>query len=867
MKSYFLTMLMILTLAFCRGEKKEPMSWWTDARFGMFIHWDMSSLDGTEISWSRKATKPLDVTRDKAGYIKDQHYDNLYKNFNPVKFNAREWVAIAKAAGMKYIVFTAKHHGGFCMWDTRYTDYNIMNTPFHRDVVGELAAACREAHMPLGIYYSPRDWHQPDYGIGDNRKYVDYMNGQVRELLTRYGDIKVIWWDSYGSGDLNSFWRVGETFDIVKKLQPGIVMNNRLAVLGEYNKQPEPWLGDFDTPEQRLGEFQNTRPWESCMSIVTTPDGGGWSYRPDGKVKDFQTCLKTLVSCTSGDGNLLLDVGPDATGVIPEGQVDVLRQVGAWLHKYGESIYGTRGGPFLNGAWGGSTFKGNTVYLHVNRWNGEQLMLPALKAKIVAFTCLTAPNAALKVVQTGEGIAMTLPKSDQDSVDTIIRLVLSGSAGEEMVGGKPLEMPDRMQWFKDAKFGLFIHWGLYSALAGEWQGSRNAPTIWGYDAWIQLFANISASDYLGVARKFNPVKFDAREIVAAAKNAGMKYLVITTKHHDGFCMYDSKFTDFDIIDATPFKRDPVKELSDECKRQGIVFCVYYSIPDWHNPDMPAAINTYGYHSQPDPNADKNKYIDYICNQVRELLVKYDPKMIWFDRGDGTVFDEKGISYATAVNAKKIIETIRSVNPNVLINNRLDTAADFVTPEQAIPGKKASQYFESCMTMGKAWGYTSYDSVKSAAELIRNLCDIAHKGGNYLLNIGPKGDGSISAPQLENLKQIGDWMKVNGEAIHGSEKSPWNEVPEWGRFTRKGNTLYMIVFGQPDIGFAVLRGIKEMPMRVRQLDQSGPVCDLRPRILHDELWMLIQEKFIKKEPMVFALDFLPGVLDKIGGDGD
>jgi alpha-L-fucosidase len=413
------------------------MSWWLEARYGMFIHWDMSSIAGTEISWSRKGSKPLDITGDPAGYVEDPAYDSLYKNFNPTKFNAREWVALAKESGMKYIVFTTKHHGGFCMWDTKYTDYNIMNTPFRRDVVRELAEACRKVKMPLGFYYSPRDWHHPDYGIGDNRKYVDYMNGQVRELLTNYGKVDVLWWDSYGRGDLTHFWRVGETFDLVQKLQPGILMNNRLAELGAYNQQPRPWMGDFDTPEQRLGEFQNTRPWESCMCVVDAA-GGGWSYRPDGKVKTYAACMKTLLGCATGDGNLLLDVGPDSTGVIPADQAEALRKVGVWLKKYGESIYGTRGGPFRNGAWGGSTFKGNKVYLHVSQWNGQQLELPPLKAKITSFACLTAKTPDLKVEQTTQGIALSLPIARQDPIDTLICFTLSAPASAEMTDGKPL---------------------------------------------------------------------------------------------------------------------------------------------------------------------------------------------------------------------------------------------------------------------------------------------------------------------------------------------------------------------------------------------------------------------------------------------
>ena len=420
-------------------QRDARMAWWREARFGMFIHWDMSCLAGTEISWSRKGSKPLDITGNAAGYVEDPVYDNLYKKFDPRKFDAAQWVRVARDAGMKYLVITAKHHGGFCMWDTRCTDYSILNTPFKRDVIKELSDACHKAALRFGVYYSQRDWHHPDYGIGDNRKYVDYMNGQVRELLTQYGKIDVIWWDSYGKGDLVNFWKIGETFDLVKKLQPDIVMNNRMAILGSYNQQPAPYVGDFDTPEQRLGEFQNTRAWESCMCIVDAP-GGGWSYRPDGKVKSFADCMKTLLGCATGDGNLLLDVGPNPLGEIPADQCERLAQMGQWLRTCGQSIYGTRGGPYRNGRWGGSTYKGDTVYLHVAKWSGDRLELPPPKAKVLKCTRLDDPQAPPAMEQTEQALTLTLGADRQDKIDTVVVLQLDAPAQNELTNGRPIDV-------------------------------------------------------------------------------------------------------------------------------------------------------------------------------------------------------------------------------------------------------------------------------------------------------------------------------------------------------------------------------------------------------------------------------------------
>jgi alpha-L-fucosidase len=397
------------------AQRDARMKWWTDARFGMFIHWDMSSVAGTEISWSRKGSKPLDIFREPAGYVEDPVYDNLYKQFDPVKFNAKQWVMLAKDAGMKYIVFTAKHHGGFCMWDTKLTDYSIMHTPFRRDVVKELADACHQAGVHFGIYYSPRDWHHPDYGIGDNSKYHKYMMGQLTELLTNYGKVDVIWFDSFGHGDSFKYWHADEVLALVRKLQPQAVINNRCSFFGEANR---PGLeADFDTPENEIGAYQIHRPWESCICVM---DDGNWSYRPDSKLKSFSECIKRLVGCATGDGNLLLDVGPSPLGEIPADQTGRMREIGAWLQKYGQSIYDTHGGPFRNGRWGGATFAGNDVYLHIFPSAFTTFQLPVLNSKLVAAKNLT--GGTVKTVEKDGRISVTIPVDSRTEPDTVIKL-------------------------------------------------------------------------------------------------------------------------------------------------------------------------------------------------------------------------------------------------------------------------------------------------------------------------------------------------------------------------------------------------------------------------------------------------------------
>ena len=413
-----LTFLMIIK-AFGVGDDSDQnrMKWWRDARFGMFIHWDMSSVAGTEISWSRLGPKPLDGSWGApAGTGGDSIYDNLYKRFNPTKFNAKHWVEIAKDAGMKYLVFTAKHHGGFCMWNTKYTDYSIMKTPYRKDIIKELAAECKKAGIRFGIYYSPRDWHHPDYGMGDNSKYEKYMTGQLTELLTNYGQVDVVWFDSFGTGESINYWHADKVLELVKTLQPQAIINNRCSFFGENIPSLQ---ADFDTPEQKIGSYQTTRNWESCMCVVDAP-GGGWSYRKDGNVKPFAECIRNLVGCATGDGNLLLDVGPDASGEIPADQANRLAELGQWIRKYGFTIYGTAGGPFRNGKWGGGTFKENKVYVHLFKSAPDKIELPMMNEKLIDSKNLTESN--IKVTSENGKIKIVSTPKDRNAPDTIVEL-------------------------------------------------------------------------------------------------------------------------------------------------------------------------------------------------------------------------------------------------------------------------------------------------------------------------------------------------------------------------------------------------------------------------------------------------------------
>ena len=423
----FVLLLTLAPLAATHAEppqkaKPESLLRWRAARVGMFIHWGPVSLKETEISWSRANSNPQCPNK---GPIPVAVYDNLYKEFNPTKFNAQQWVAIARAAGMKYMVLTAKHCDGFLLWDSKVDDYNIVHTPFRRDVCAELAKAAHAAGMGIGWYYSPMDWRDPDCRNEKNAAFVKRMQAELTELLTNYGPIDLLWFDTDGG---SAPWDQEHTYALVRKLQPGIVINNRLDMGSQaaYHAQAiGPWA-DYYTPEQRIGGFDNQRPWESCMTI-SRRNQWSWGGPQDG-VKTRAECLNMLIRCAGGDGNLLLNVGPMPNGEIASEQVNRLQEMGAWLAKYGESIYGTRGGPFKPSRVGVSTHKGRTIYLHIQRWPGETLTLPAIPAKIVRSAALTGGTATIQ--QTDDAVEIALPAGDRQELDTVIALELDRPASD-----------------------------------------------------------------------------------------------------------------------------------------------------------------------------------------------------------------------------------------------------------------------------------------------------------------------------------------------------------------------------------------------------------------------------------------------------
>jgi alpha-L-fucosidase len=382
----------------------------------------------------------------------------------------------------------------------------------------------------------------------------------------------------------------------------------------------------------------------------------------------------------------------------------------------------------------------------------------------------------------------------------------------------PAQREQRLAWWKDARFGMFIHWGAYAVPAGFYKGEP----VKGIGEWIMHHAKIPIPEYEQFVKQFNPTQFDARQWVKTAKDAGIKYIVITSKHHDGFCLWDSKVTDYDIMDFAPFKRDILQELATACQAEGVRLCFYHSIMDWHQPDAKAK----KYEHQATANPDWAKYREtYLKPQLAELVKKYDPGVLWFD---GEWIDEW-----TEPQGKELYNYLRNLDPDLIINNRVgkgrngmqgmskeaDAAGDFGTPEQEILASRSELPWETCMTMNDTWGFKKDDhNWKSAEALVHQLADATAKGGNYLLNVGPTAEGLIPGPSVERLAEMGKWLKVNGEAIYGATSVKDYKDGDQVLYTKSkdGQYMYAIALKWPGTKLALSKVMASQVAEVKML---------------------------------------------------
>ena len=858
MKPSLILALLALIVAPFAGRAAEStsdhdarMAWFRDARFGLFIHWGVYAVPAGE--WGGKTNYGewfLEETK-----MPVSQYEKFASQFNPLKFDAKEWVRLAKEAGMKYIVITSKHHDGFGIYPSGQTDWCIKSTPFKRDPLQELADACRAAGIRLCFYHSIMDWHHADWetrrawndkvtGTPDMDRYTAYMKAQIKELITRYGPIGILWFD----GEWEKPWtheRGMDLYKYVRSLQPDIIINNRVgkgrAGMSGMDKGAER-AGDYGTPEQEIPPtgFGPGVDWESCMTM-----NNHWGYnKNDQNWKSSTTLIRNLVDCASKGGNYLLNIGPTSEGVFPDASIERLHDIGSWMKVNHEAIYGTQASPFEKLAWGRCTQKKiagpaaaegfqqhaawpfqdphkksgasqTRLYLFVYDWpaNGR-LVVPGLANNPVRAFLLDG-RQALPFTAANNSVTISIPAAAPDKNASVIALDIQGSPEivkpDPYADETPAQRDARMAWWRDSRFGMFIHWGVYSVPAGTYNGKQ----IPGIGEWIMHHGKIPMAEYHRYATEFNPVKFNADEWVRTAKDAGMKYIVITSKHHDGFAMFDSKASDWNIVRGSPFKRDPLQELAAACRKHGLKLGFYYSqAQDWNNGGSAA-----GGKWDPAQEHSMDDYIDKVAvPQVKEILTHYGefPAVLWWD----TPID------MNQERAEKLLPLLK-LKPGIIHNNRLGGGykGDTETPEQFIPATGyPGRDWETCMTMNDTWGYKSYDDKwKSASGLIRNLVDIASKGGNYLLNVGPTSEGLIPAPSVERLKEVGQWMKQNGDTIYGTTASPFKRL-SWGRCTKKltpdGAVLYLHVFNWPADGKLLVPGLKSAAQRAYVLSDPA-----------------------------------------------
>jgi alpha-L-fucosidase len=773
-----------------------------DLKWGMFICWSFSTFSFKE--WTPGIT---DISF-----------------FRATSVDTDQWARTAKEAGMGYILFLTKHHDGFCLWDTKTTDRKATKSPLGRDVLAELKKSCDKYGIKLALYFSEGEWRHPG-GLdhpdttGEKKRNQggrdpEMKKAQLKELLTQYGPIEYIWFDhAVGDGGLSH----SNTVEFCKSLQPGCFVgfnhgaqagaDIRLGEMGKPGPLTDhgaagPHMRDAPASTYRLAEFtypiQPRRP-KGAMWFYSHPDNEGVCYTPEKLYKDYLGAVKY--------GNVFaLDVGPNYEGKLRDIDVKTLRAVGDMIRNKAplpaepepvklpvkaSSVWSvgfeaaqaydndesTRWGAKADArsGWleidlGKETAIGRAVVIEIAYPRTQEFVIeykagdewkPLHRGTTIAgrraydFPTVNARFVRLNILKANE-----VPSIEE------FHVYAPGAKLPEAIE-KAMQAEQqrqaRLKWFDQAKYGLFINWGLYSIPAGEWKGKP----IGGIGEWIMHNARIPVKEYELLAKQFNPTKFNADEWAQLAVDAGMKYLVFDCKHHDGFALYRSAVSAYNCYDGTPWKRDPFKELQEACAKRNITFCFYYSqAQDWHEPN--GAGNSWDF--PPNDKKDFDQYLrDKAIPQVKELLTHYGPiGLIWFDTP----------ALMTPERSKQVADLVRSIQPNTLINSRLGSGGyhDYQSRgDNEIPHSVTPGAWETAATVNDTWGFKKDDHRwKTPEDICFKLVDIVSKGGNYLLNVGPDGDGAIPQPSQDILRNVGAWLKTNGEAIYGAGRTPFGD---------------------------------------------------------------------------------------------
>jgi alpha-L-fucosidase len=798
--------------------------------------------------------------------------------FNPTDFDARQWVQAFREAGMTKVILTAKHHDGFCLWPSRFSTHTVAKSPWQGgkgDVVKEVAEACREFGLKFGVYLSPWDRHHPAFGTP---QYNDVFVGQLEEVLRGYGPVHEVWFDGAngeGPNGKRQEYDLERFRSTVRRWAPeAVIFGDAQDVRWVGNEAgwaaPTTWYMldraryGMGTPlYAELAEGSENGP-DWCPPEVDVSIRPGWFYRPeeDARVRSVDNLERIYYESVGRGANLLLNVPPDRRGRLAEPDVAALSALGRRLRQtFGEDL--AAGAPVVSRPQGREEHPASLVTDATDEtfWAAPEaersavldVMLPpkttfdrvefgepirygqrirrwVLEALVgqewqVLERGTTVGQQRIVPIAPVEASRVRLRIVDSRAAPLVTHLRVHKSPAGSYAWESTTQRDRRMAWWREARFGMFIHWGLYAIPAGTWQGK----TYGGASEWLLNSARVPPAEWLPLIKQFNPTEFNARAWVRLAKRAGMKYIVITSKHHEGFALWPSRQGDFDVAN-TPFRRDILRELANACRAEGIRLGFYHSILDWTHPDYQPRRE---WDTRPLPPPDYERYVQRMKAQLRELLTEYgDVAVVWFDgEWEPTWTHERG---------KDLYEFVRQLQPRTIINNRVDVGrqgmsgfsaaefrGDFGTPEQEIPaGGIPNVDWESCMTMNDSWGYHAGDqNWKSTSQLLRNLLECASKGGNYLLNVGPDARGRIPEPSERRLTEMGEWLRRNGESVYGTSAGPFTRALPWGLVTRKNLRLYLAIT-DPRATELQLPGLQNRPLQVHWLGRPGVPLPVR-----------------------------------------
>lgn len=820
------------------SDLEQKMQWFADAKLGIFIHAGIYSVKGVDESWSFYNKK-----------ISHAEYMQQLDGFTLRRYNPAAWADLIQQSGANYAVITTKHHDGVAMYDTRMNRLSSVHaTPARQDLVAPLFTELRKRNIKTGAYYSLIDWTHPDYPgfLKDSNRYEikkyparwnrfrRFFQGQIDEIGQQLNPD--LWWFDGDWEHSAQEWEASKIRRSILARNPAAIINGRLQ-----------GYGDYATPEQN---FPVSRPphkwWELCMTIN---NNWGFQHR-DTAWKTPYEVITIFADAVSNGGNLLLDIGPMEDGTIPPQQVQVLEALGDWNRKHERAIFHTVAGMPQGHFYGPTTLSKDStrLYLFLTGNPGKEIVIKGLSSEIKRISVLGSEAPAdWKIVgkiswSSVPGLVyVTVPQQQLDPYLTVLEVQLQqplklyrgeGGLSETPPEVKEPEAPylwpsdpavsDQLHRWQDWKFGVLMHWGPYSqwGVVESWSlcpedepwCERRGPFAQDYAAYVR--------EYEQIGKLFNPQQFNPQRWAEACRRAGMKYLVFTTKHHDGFCMYDSRYTDYKITgEGSVFASDPrsnvVREVFDAFRKQNMGIGAYFSKPDWHNDDywwpyFPVFDRNVNYNPVKYPERWK-RFQDFTYNQIEELMSDYGKlDLLWLDGGwvrpAGSLTAETRPwlgknQWTQDVNMPAIAAMARQRQPGLLMVDRTvhGEFENYRTPEQQIPADIPDYPWESCITLGDSWYHTGPgERYKSSTWAIHTLARIVAKGGNFLLGVGPDKTGELPPAVYERLEAIGRWMDVHASAIYNTRPlAPY----ESGKFcftqSKDGSTRYAIYLRAED----------------------------------------------------------------------